>query len=418
MNYHEKYIKYKQKYLNARNLQKAGNNFKILKLLKEDIIYHGTLKMIIGDFKPPTFYSKDMLQSLGHILSGNFLTDEHKMRTTSFLPTIYSFSPKEDFSVLDITYPNNIDQTIDRLYNIPLLYKYILASKKSNNIMYLAYYNMLQYAPGNKLVKELKNNECIFEKGTKIITNPEINYLIILEVYKKICHEACFGGTIDTIGYRMLSNIDYNSYFRELGFINQDDTVYGLYVENDQDAIILFDTNKFKINDQFIVLPYFYKNKTFLEQTNFIKGYLCAIKNKETNYKQLDRIPKYLKQYNYLYNLPKNSSWMAYMETARWNFFWNETKCSYYDPYKKIYDETKPIGEAGCAEFESCKIETEYVRKSDLGCVKPWKSIKITIQKKEYIDALKDYIEIIKTWKISLFEDIIKQWKDSVHSEK
>lgn len=46
-----------------------------------------------------------------------------------------------------------------------------------------------------------------------------------------------------------------------------------------------------------------------------------------------------------------------------WNFQWNGTKCINYDPYKSVYDISKPKGSRGCSEKFICKQKVPLNKK-------------------------------------------------------
>ena len=55
------------------------------------------------------------------------------------------------------------------------------------------------------------------------------------------CRFTCFGGYGNTPGYTLLSAIDYNKYLANIKLISKGTVVHGIYVESDQDEIILLD---------------------------------------------------------------------------------------------------------------------------------------------------------------------------------
>ena len=331
-----------------------------------------------------------MLQSLGHILAPYRNINKNYKNIISCFPMIHCFTPKKKINLLKINKPYDFNNSFNLLFNADIIWKYLQKIPNHEDIFYSFYdklckiYNL---TPKEDEIKRL-GTFCNF-------------YKFHITGYRIGCEISCFGGWADTPGYYLLSCIDYNAYFKELKIIDYD--IEGIYIEQDQDEIILFNltniTSYNAPNNIYYIFPYMLKDLSFVEKKNFIKKYICY----SCDYKKTKKLsPSFISMLNNYKNINKDD---------KWNFSWYKTKCSLYDPYTEIYDDKKPVNEKGCAEFESCKHRIpSYIKDENTGitdCIKPWKSNKISIENLNNIKYLLDYIEQIKTWNDPKFTSII-----------
>ena len=217
--------------------------------------------------------------------------------------------------------------------------------------------------------------------------------------YKRGCKNGCFMGWTNIPGYYLLSCIDYNKYFQEIGVTTQD--IDGIYVEQDQDEIILFDPSLLELRDTYYIFPYTYKSASIEDKKNFMEQYI----NFSTQYNQTK-----LRNPLFLHLLDK---YTFIDDFEKWGFDWYKTECDYYDPLKEIFDDSKPETEKGCAEYKQCKKRyISRVMSYDENCDVTFKSSKISIFNLKNANLLQDYMNCVKTWNKSLFEDVAVLCKD------
>ena len=381
MDYKLKYLKYKKKYL---NLKGGEHNFDIYTIDETDELYHGTFNKLMGNLIAPSFFSKDMLQSLGHILSGLHYQAKNLSNKTSCFPTIFNFKAKRKINLLKINKPYSYTDSFDLLFVPHILWKYLLIINDPVDI----FYNFLKKL--QKIYTSLKIPE---SKSLITIENMCEVFNYNMNGYKHGCKRSCFMGWANIPGYYLLSCIDYNKYFQEIGVTTQD--IDGIYVEQDQDEIILFDPSLLELHDTYYIFPYTYKFKSIEDNKNFMKKYI----NFSTEYKKYKfHNPSFLKlldEYTFIDGIEK------------WGFNWYKTECDHYDPLKEIFDDSKPETEKGCAEYIQCKKRyASFVNSYDKNCDVTFKSSKISILNLKNVKLLHDYMCCIKNWKKSLFEDV------------
>ena len=152
------------------------------------------------------------------------------------------------------------------------------------------------------------------------------DFIYILENYQLLCSIGCYTSFMNTPGYYILSQIDYNNYFIELGLIEKDTIVHGIYVENDQDEIIMFDNDCIKNIDNmnsFYILPYSYIDKNIEMKKEFITNYITKVSTLNAkNYKKLRKdLLYYLSDLNNI------------LTDNNWDYDWFESPCILFDPY-------------------------------------------------------------------------------------
>lgn len=387
MDYKLKYLKYKKKYL---NLKGGDHNFDIYTINEIDELYHGTFNKLVGNLSAPSFFSKDMLQSLGHIVGDLHYYTKNLNNKTSCFPTIFNFKAKRKINLLKINKPYSYEDSFDLLFVPDILWKYLL--KKSDHVD--IFYNFL------KKLQKIYTRIAI--PATKLlITTENMCELFNANVngYKRGCKNGCFMGWANIPGYYLLSCIDYNKYFQEIGIITQD--IDGIYVEQDQDEIILFDPSLLELRDTYYIFPYTYKLKNIEDKKKFMEQYI----NFSTEYKQTKiHNPYFLELLN---------KYTFIDDSEKWGFNWYKTECDHYDPLKEIFDDSKPETEKGCAEHKQCKKRyISRVMSYDKNCNVTFKSSKISILNLKNANLLRDYMNCIKTWNKSLFEDVAILCKD------
>jgi hypothetical protein len=384
MDYKNKYIKYKNKYLQLKGGEPI---FSIYTINETDELYHGSYNNITEKLKTPSFLSKDMLQSLGHIISSLPSTSETNLnKITSYFPIIYNYKPQKTLKLLKINKPYNTLETFDKIYNVDILWEFLIKEPNYINIL-------------SNFIDKITDLYPIYQKKFSEYNKRVYDYYI--KKYKKLCNSSCFMGWVDTIGYYLLSNIDYNNYFKSIGICYEN--VEGFYIEQDQDSIILLNTDNIEIIDKYFVLPYFYKNKSYQEQKNFINKYLCFSKQYKIN-KRGD-----------IYDLVILIDEYAYIDETKkmWEIDWHRTFCDYYNPLKDVYDKTKPVGSRGCAENLHNLCKKRFSNKIKIPDLEKkiykekcgnFKSQKISIDNLDYIPELVDYMKVIKSWNKNYFD--------------
>lgn len=385
MDYKQKYLKYKKKYL---NLKGGEHNFDIYTIDETDELYHGTFNKLVGNLLAPSFFSKDILQSLGHILSDLHYGAKLDNKISCF-PTIYNFKAKRKINLLKINKPYNYKDSFDTLFVPHVLWTYLL---KKNDYIDIFFNFLIK-------LKKIYTRITIPHKS-RINRNTICEYFnFYMDGYKRGCKNSCFMGWANIPGYYLLSCIDYNKYLQEIGITTQD--IDGIYVEQDQDEIILFDSSLLELRDTYYIFPYTYKLKSIEDTKKFMEQYI----NFSTEYKLTKiRNPLFLElldKYTFI------------DDSEKWGFNWYMTECDHYDPLKEIFDDSKPENKKGCAEYKQCKKRYISGAKTyDENCNVTFKSSKISILNLKNANLLQDYMNCIKTWNKSLFEDVAILCKD------
>jgi len=233
-------------------------------------------------------------------------------------------------------------------------------------------------------------------------------YDIIFDLYITICKGTCFGGFGNTPGYYLLSQIDYNAYFKEIfPEIMISSNVDGIYVENDQDEIIFFNIknlNKMSIINY--ILPYkFYSKTDNIENAKiFIQEYIrtsALYKSDEKNVEYREKMIDIIKEFNYINHEKKQL----------WNFSWFLTFCEKYNPYEDIN-----ITESNCKKLFNSKLHTEEycIKRYELNLTNDHMyvecdhddNITLTTNKISILN-IKEHSELLKDWmkKINYFNN-------------
>jgi hypothetical protein len=336
---------------------------------KDIIIYHGTTNKLNDNIvNSPSFYSTDILQSLGHILI-------NKSLTTYYYHMIYEFIIKSDIVVLNIEYP--YDNKFNKLFNPKILLKYIKLKPNKINIIVgfinrlmkytQKYQNIVMMRMLNKIVDHLIliYNGCndkylpyISDKMLDIYLNSIILDLLIN--YCKLCKESCFATFNNIIGYYLLSQIDYNAYLRECKIIESDVTIDGIYVKEDQNEIIIFNNTKLEYSNIYYIAPYSMINSSTTEIKEYIKNNINIDPSSS----------KYRTHINLLLMINKPNLW-DFNKSNLWNFNWFGTPCKGFNPYthemtdcrvgcdylyNKSYKEYQDTNVSNCGEDKSFKI--------------------------------------------------------------
>ena len=398
MDYKKKYLKYKNKYLSLKNMHGGINeNFKIHTLTPSDILYHGTHFKLTGKFFTPAYFSTDILQSFGHILTeySKILKTDDRItqlikidKISKCYPSLYVYKVNNYVKLLKMLNPNNFAISFGLLFNKDILSKYIFENASKDKIMITFI---------NKLVAIGKTP--VHYNGT--IENIKEN----IQIYLNTCELTCFGGWANTPGYYLLNMIDYNSYLSEVKIINPRTKIDGLYIEKDQDEIVLFDSSKLIEQNHHLILPYNTKDLPKIDKLKFITNYINNMKSYKTDDTSYNNLIHMFKQFSHI------------DDTTEWGFDWFITPCEKYNPYEKI--------EETCAKELKCKERTPqelgYPPSFSKDCLNPESRIssKLSIENMDNIDKLKDYIEYIKTkCSIKLFGlDINKLCRDVVSDE-
>jgi hypothetical protein len=419
MNYKNKYLKYKNKYLTLKKQIGGGEKFFELYTVDSDTnLYHGSFNKVSGNINVPAYFTIDPLQALGHLISTATKFDNLKndkilegdiIKISSCYPIIYNYKTNKNITLLKMKVGfNKYNDSFGVLFDKKLIKFFLDKLGSIKKIEILTNFR-------NKIA-----NIGIYLSEKEKINITEDNffwvYCVIFDIYINNCKSGCFAGWSNTPGYYLLSNINYDAYFKSIFYdiINEDMTVDGIYVENDQNEIILFNNTDMydtpKIN---FILPFYIETiedaKSFI--INYDKTVEEFLKNNEEskadNNKQIAVI-NLLKKFNHIDELG----------TKKWNFDWFKTYCENYDPYEKLdkFNCTNP--EFADPDKEKCvkrfpanpKNIGLYDYDYDLDC-EDFLSSKLSILDIEtHSNLLKEWIDIIKNnifseEKLKLFEN-------------
>jgi hypothetical protein len=352
--YKQKYLKYKKKYLELKYGGGSKEYFKIETIEKNTHLYHATYNKLTGFVYNPGYYSKDPLQSLGHVLSTATKWDNMKIKNEILIkdldkitcyPYMYVFKNKNDLKLLRMEVgksEESYNNTFKIIFNQEKIIEYINRNTNKDNIK-------SQFIEKIRGIGKLKDNK-------------EQDFETILGNYINIwCQEQCFGGWANTPGYYILSKIDYNAYLKEIlpDIVTED--IDGIYVARDQDEIILFNNDKLDTNYNIkYILPYTYINKS----TDDIKKFILEFIEK------YNKIPRNVKDLNGSSELTDFKN--IYIEfnkinnETKWNFDWFQSFCKEYDPYDnpKCIDELPVPTPTDCTEkamIKSYPLNPDYL---------------------------------------------------------
>jgi hypothetical protein len=290
---------------------------------------------------------------------------------------------------LKINNPQIFANSFGKIYNIPILQKYIfnLEKEKRNRVLSIHVTKMRNL---NLTIKHPILQKKIYDGDDENEINTNINEL--LNIYRDVC-KSCFRSWYNTPGYYLLSEIDYNSYFKEIGLIKEKEHVDGVYVEVDQDEIVLFDTSLVKKEDTLFILPYSFINKPLIEKQDFIKKYIDLTKTFTESYHKRNIPPDLLKDFfNILseFNMFNNNYW---------NFTWVDSGCLNFNSLENIEETCSP--NINCTRslnedtYTIASIINNYWKKNN--CKGVTYKLQLENMSEYNITELKKYIEFTKT---------------------
>ena len=366
-------------------------------MVKNTIIYHGTYFKLSENVWAPAYYSTDILQSLGHILTkfdtlNTLNTKDEKSKNddinkrldsiSNCFPLLYSYNVSKTVNLLKLINPSNFSDTFNKLFNKQELSAAISGKGTPEK------FNIIQ-----TFSNKLSGIGIKTPSHVSLTTDFDSSFSILFDIYIKQCDYSCFGGWANTPGYTLLSLIDYNKYFIDIGLMPNKTVVHGIYVERDQDEIILFKNNDcVEHNDISFVLPYEFTDKPIADARTYIDTYIkYATERKNQNDKNRQNFIDHVIKYAYI------------SSDKKWDIDWFMVACDNYDPYTKIID--------NCAKDLSCKLrrplnpdrQASTVLSPDVvdeyfeHCTDPMKSSKLSLLDMDNIGALRNYIDIIKT---------------------
>ncbi|CAH6420009.1 Hypothetical protein HVR_LOCUS1059 [uncultured virus] len=291
--------------------------FEITIMGPHDIIYHGTHYKLIGDVPfAPGYFSRDVLQSLGHIMRDfkefsdaykNFNKPVLNKKIDAFtcFPSIYCYRFVQNTNLLILKHPH-IHRTFSKLFIPEILVRYVEERSNKEEIA-------KQFI--EKMVGALQMRQAFIQ------SKPLVK---IIEIYLTRCLDSCFGGWTNTPGYFLLQSIDYNRYLTEIGIITPGTQIDGLYISQDQDEIVLFGTINSLIQYLFrsYMLPYKYISENLTVAAQFIENYIRNI----GDYKR-SRLG------DNLVDIAQISQEYNMVNDKEWNFSWFLTDVTNYDPY-------------------------------------------------------------------------------------
>ncbi len=398
--------------------------FEIYNLDQGTNIYHGTFFKLSNNDRvwTPAFYSTDILQALGHILTkfdhldiknnlGNSSAVVKQLNDISkCFPLLYTYEVSYEIKLLKLNYPHEYD-TFDILFNKGKLLDAIMDTKDADKIIRNFYEQFKKIAIGN--VPEIPPKFQTRESCSQFFDK-------LFDAYMVTCRWTCFGGYGNTPGYTLLSVIDYNTYLANIGLISKGTVVHGIYVESDQDEIILLDNyDCLSTSNISFVLPfqqkYFhvagaqdYIDKYVNYATEFLKK---SEKTVSQDYENKANFINHVLPYAYIGDPKKEEE--EKNGGKKWDIDWFFTPCERYDPYEEI--------STNCAKNLSCRFrkpgnvekqggtgdvwggryayiwEDEYMTNCLAEEPSIWKSAKISLGDMKNVNSLRKYIKIIKT---------------------
>jgi hypothetical protein len=421
---YKKYKKYKQKYLNLKGGQKLFENYK---LSSDSILYHGTYSLILK-MNDVTFFTPDIIQSLGFILKSNYfnigpytdITTDLIYKLFSFYPTIYECKTNSNLNLLKIN--KSIDDisdinTFGVLINTEMLYKYFIKIDNCIDklINFIDFYNISfeNNKEQNNLYELQSSHTPIYETENIIdYKNGTISFKnLFIKLINKLkieCIENCMGSDTNTMIYNLLYQIDYKNYIKELGLSEYD--IDGIYQEHNANEIIIFDSNLLSINNRYYILPYYLKkyesedpdfaHKIYI---NFIKYYFNLSTNLPQNYDIID-LHKLFLSYFQLFNQASYTD-----KTIKWNFTTYYSTCINYN-----------IEDISCNTATLCQHRVNaslYTLNPNVECRNKhvYKSIKFSIENLDLLPQLYEYIDFIKSCDTNKFQNIEKIWNAYVN---
>jgi hypothetical protein len=369
--------------------------FDLYEVSMDKILYHGSLYKITTSLFTPAFFSEDITQALGHVLveynnftKGNtyfeMVSLSRKVSKTCY-PFIHIFKPNQKLIFLKFNFAH-IPSIYDTIYNIPILTEYIcrLTPEKRISLLetHLTKMNNINQNKSNYKVQS-DNMNVIKENITNILTQ-----------YINACKRSCFMGWTDTPGLLLLSGIDYHNYFKEIKIIDADVNIDGFYIPQDQDELILFNTELVDRVDSLYILPYSFIDKKKEDKIEFIQNYMKFKDEYNKNNLNLQFL-NIIKEFNIF---DKNT----------WNFNWYRSGCKDFNPLTNI-EETCSKCSRYFQKLEDHLYLSYNWKNNDCGKGLSFK-LQLEFMSEENIVKLKKYIDFIKTannnGNIDLWEEI------------
>ena len=380
--------------INKTQRRSDKSNFSIYTIPIDSNLYHGSLNNIQTKVNIPSYFSQDLLQSVGHIYSslyrGYDVLKKHKMITqidefdiiksikSDLLsyPLIYKFTNFNTIYLLQIykSYERIIDSNYNLLYEPKILLLYIIKTGR---------------------MEEIRQNfiERLVNTGVDDFDIDCNSFILLLENYQLLCGVGCYTSFMNTPGYYILSQIDYNNYFIDIGLISKGTIIHGIYVENDQDEIIMFDNNSINNIDtinSFYILPYSYIDKNIEMKKEFITNYITKVSTLNSkNYKKVRKdLVNILSDFNMINEI---------VNINKWDFDWFESPCILFDPYKIQTCDDCSLRRP--TSYKYYKYQKNF--DNDKKCTKKSNKISILNPTIENIDNMRNFFDFILTNKES-----------------
>ncbi len=385
--------------------------FEVVNLPRGFEFYHGSFYDITGDLRVPYFTSQDQLQSVAHLLvemkaifnlcrrnpdivissASGATADERDIinRLTTIskcFPILYKLKPTSQFSVLKMKIPSDKSRSFDLLVKKDILLKYLMDIRvDSKRIEVLSVFQRKLNGLG-WLSTDLK--------ATITLDNFETIYSGLFDKWNYNCDQSCFAGWANTPIYYLLSQIDYNSYFKEIELIDEGDRVSGLFIERDQQEIAIFSDTGFR-PDRIVypIFPYDLLKKNVARDYNtFFNSYRSfageILNGKFDNFRRF--VNECVEPYTYFTNDAG--------EKIPWEIDFYRTKCDTYNPRAPI------AGQSSCAD--TCRnpvnpTEDQFNEAYGegpcglFGHSSEYLSSKYTIRHEANIPALNEYLTLI-----------------------
>ena len=229
-----------------------------------------------------------------------------------------------------------------------------------------------------------------------------------MDLYFGICEHSCFGGWGNTPGYYLLTSIDYKAYFKEIlkDIVSED--IDGIYVDRDQDEIILFDNLGLTTTPQIqYILPYTFKDADSEEIKCFINKYINASNNFISDQK------------NETYKIQLKELFIQFNEidsSNKWNFDWFQVFCKNFDPYQDMNQygtdsEKCELIDSQNKQKDAC-IKRYPINPSNIGLVEDYNAYEYFDCDNEFFNSSKISILDIKT-----HSDTLKMWIRTILSD-
>jgi hypothetical protein len=261
-----------------------------------------------------------------------------------------------------------------------------------------------------KTLINLKSNNSE-EKINKLTQFYIKKYLyFILNTYTMKCSQNCFMSFLNISGYELLTKIDYNSYFDEIGIKEPCQIIDGFYAPNDQDEIILLNNDKLQFNNIIYIVPFSLKDKDNNEIITYIEDYIHLTNEIKINQNNENKLEYYKNFYLHFLKLGKNIEDTEEFLTFEnsWTFDYFSTHCDYFNSHthemnsdckreckykiysnKFIYDNLKIQEIKKNSEYVE---DYEYIENELCGDIK---NNKVSIYDTRKLGLLQEYIEFL-----------------------